>query len=79
MMGLVGKGTKQRRRVMGTGEGSPVHVVRLGEESGNEAAALFGRSFQGDPLFAHSCPDPDERARWLSWLFRWSTWKGLLF
>src|SRR5918997_1577861 len=51
----------------------------LGEERGSEVAALMGRAFQDDPLFAHACPDPGERARWLPWLFRWSIWKGFLF
>lgn len=61
------------------GDAPVVHVVRLGEDRGDEAAALFGRAFQDDPLFAHACPEPRERAHWLPWLFRWSTWKGLQF
>jgi ribosomal protein S18 acetylase RimI-like enzyme len=61
------------------GDAPLVQVVRLDEDRGDEAAALFGRAFQDDPLFAHACPDPGERARWLPWLFRWSTWKGLHF
>jgi ribosomal protein S18 acetylase RimI-like enzyme len=56
-----------------------IEVVPVGEDCGNEVAALMGRAFQNDPLFAHACPDPSERARWLPWLFRWSTWKGFLF
>ena len=55
------------------------NVVRLGEDRGDEVAALMGRAFQDDPLFVHACPDPSERARWLLWLFRWSTWKGFWF
>ena len=56
-----------------------IRVVPLGENRGGEVAALMGRAFQDDPLFVHACPDPGERARWLPWLFRWSTWKGFLF
>jgi ribosomal protein S18 acetylase RimI-like enzyme len=54
-------------------------VVPLGEDRGDEVAALMGRAFQNDPLFAHACPDPSDRARWLPWMFRWSAWKGFLF
>ena len=56
-----------------------IEVVPLGVDQGDEVAALMGRAFQHDPLFAHACPDPSERARWLPWLFRWSTWKGFFF
>jgi GNAT superfamily N-acetyltransferase len=56
-----------------------MQMVLLGEERGDEVAALMGRAFQDDPLFVHACPDPDDRARWLPWVFRWSTWKGFLF
>jgi ribosomal protein S18 acetylase RimI-like enzyme len=56
-----------------------IQAVPLGEDRGDEVAALMGRAFQNDPLFAHACPDPSERARWLPWLFRWSAWKGFLF
>jgi GNAT superfamily N-acetyltransferase len=56
-----------------------IEVMPLGEERGDEAAALMGRAFQNDPLFARACPDPSERTRWLPWLFRWSAWKGFLF
>ncbi len=54
-------------------------VVPLGEDRGDEVAALMGRAFQDDPLFVYACPDPGDRARWLPWVFRWSTWKGFLF
>jgi ribosomal protein S18 acetylase RimI-like enzyme len=64
---------------MVTGSDRLIEVVPLGEDRGDDVAALMGRSFQSDPLFVHACPDPSERARWLPWLFRWSTWKGLLF
>ena len=64
---------------MATGSDQLIEVVPLGEERGDEVAALMGRAFQDDPLFVHACPDPGERARWLPWLFRWSTWKGFLF
>ena len=58
-------------------EGEPWRRVRsaacrmqaLGEERGNEVAALMGLGFHDDPLFAHACPNPGERARWLPWLF----------
>jgi GNAT superfamily N-acetyltransferase len=56
-----------------------IGIVPLGEDQGDEVAALMGWAFQNDPLFAHACPDPSERARWLPWLFRWSTWKGFFF
>jgi ribosomal protein S18 acetylase RimI-like enzyme len=64
---------------MVTGSDRRIEVVSLGENRGDDVAALMGRAFQSDPLFALACPDPSERARWLPWLFRWSTWKGLLF
>ena len=64
---------------MGANTGHAAQVVRLGEESGDAAAALIGRAFQDDPLFAHACPDPGERAHWLPWVWRWSVWKGFLF
>ena len=35
----------------------------LGEERGNEVAALMGRAFQDDPLFAHACPNPGDVPR----------------
>lgn len=54
-------------------------VVPLSEDRGDEVAALMGRAFQDDPLFVHACPDPGDRAGWLPWVFRWSTWKGFLF
>ncbi len=56
-----------------------IQVVPLGEDRGDEVAALMGRAFQDDPLFVHACSDPGDRARWLPWVFRWSTWKGFLF
>jgi ribosomal protein S18 acetylase RimI-like enzyme len=64
---------------MATESNRLMEVVPLGEDRGDEVAALMGRAFQNDPLFVRACPDPSERARWLPWLFRWSTWKGLLF
>jgi ribosomal protein S18 acetylase RimI-like enzyme len=57
----------------------PIQVAPLTEERGAEVVALMGRAFQRDPLFMHACPDPDDRARWLPWLFRWSVWKGFLY
>ena len=62
-----------------TGSDRPLEVAPLGEERGDDVAALMGRAFQNDPLFARACPDPSERARWLPWLFRWSTLKGFFF
>ena len=56
-----------------------VRVVPLGEDRGDEVAALIARAFHDDPMFVHACPDPAERTRWLPWLFRWSVWKGYLF
>ena len=79
MMGLTGGTTEQRRCVMGTGEASPVQVVRLGKDRGDEVATLMGRAFQEDPRFVHACPDSDERAAWTPWLFRWPAWAGFLF
>ena len=64
---------------METGADRGIQVVPLGEERGDEVADLMGRAFQDDPLFVHACPDPGDRARWLPWMFRWSTWKGFLF
>ena len=64
---------------MVTGSERRIQVVALGEERGDEVAALMGRAFQDDSLFAHACPDPRDRARWLPWVFRWSTWRGFLF
>jgi ribosomal protein S18 acetylase RimI-like enzyme len=52
--------------------------VPLGEERRNAVGALLGRAFQDDPIFVHACPDPDERARWLPAMFRWSAWRGFL-
>ncbi len=56
-----------------------VPVVPLGEDRADEAAALIARAFQDDPWAVHSCPDPGERARWLSWVFRPNAWQGCLF
>src|SRR5215212_5370283 len=56
-----------------------IRVAPLGEERGNEIAALMGRAFHDDPLFVYACPDPGDRASWLPWVFRWSMWKGFLF
>jgi ribosomal protein S18 acetylase RimI-like enzyme len=56
-----------------------IQVVPLGEDRGDEVAALMGRALQDDPLFVHACPDPGDRGRWLPWMFRWSAWKGFLF
>jgi len=70
---------EQRRRAVETDSERRIPVKALGEERGDEVAALMGRAFQDDPLFALACPDPGDRARWLPWLFRWSTWKGFLF
>lgn len=56
-----------------------IQVAPLVEEQGDAVAALMGRAFQDDPLFVYACPDPGDRARWLPWMFRWSTWKGFLF
>jgi ribosomal protein S18 acetylase RimI-like enzyme len=56
-----------------------VRIVSLGEEQGDDVAALMGRAFQDDPLVVHACPDSGDRARWLPWMWRWSTWKGFLF
>jgi GNAT superfamily N-acetyltransferase len=64
---------------METGSEHRMPLEALGEERGDEVAAIMGRAFQDDPLFALACPDPGERACWLPWLFRWSTWKGVLF
>jgi len=77
-MRLVSRTRALRGRIM-TAEPAPrVQVVRLGEEQGDTVAALLGRAFQDDPLFAHACPDPTERARWLPWMFRWDAWRGFL-
>lgn len=54
-------------------------IVTLSEDRGDAAAALMARAMHVDPLFVHGCHDPELRARWLSWLFRWSTWKGFYF
>jgi ribosomal protein S18 acetylase RimI-like enzyme len=56
-----------------------IQVAPLGEDRGDEVAILMGRAFQDDPLFVYACPNPGDRARWLPWMFRWSTWKGFLF
>jgi ribosomal protein S18 acetylase RimI-like enzyme len=56
-----------------------VTIVELDEARGDDAALLFARAFQNDPILVYACPDPDERARLLPWLFRWSTWQGLRF
>jgi len=32
--------------------------------------------YRRDSLFAHACPDPAMRARWLPWSFLWSLTKG---
>jgi GNAT superfamily N-acetyltransferase len=56
-----------------------VRVVPLGEDRDDEATALIGRAFRDDPLFAHACPDPAVRARWLPWSFLWSLTKGRLY
>ena len=64
---------------MVSGSDRLIEVVPLGDDRGDDVAALMGRAFQDDPLFVQACPDPSERARWLPWLFLWSTWKGLLF
>jgi GNAT superfamily N-acetyltransferase len=56
-----------------------VDVVPLGEDRGDEVAALMARAFQDDPLFVFCCPDPGKRARWLPWVCRWSAWLGYLF
>ena len=54
-------------------------VARIEEEHGDEVAALVARAFQDDPLCVFACPNPDERARWLPWLFRGSVWRGFLY
>jgi GNAT superfamily N-acetyltransferase len=51
-------------------------IVVLREEQGDAAAALLARAFQDEPLFVYACPDPDARAKWLPWYFRWSVWAG---
>jgi GNAT superfamily N-acetyltransferase len=56
-----------------------VCVVPLGADRAEEATALIARAFQGDPMFVSACPDPDQRARLLPWIFLWSVWKGYLF
>jgi ribosomal protein S18 acetylase RimI-like enzyme len=56
-----------------------IQVALLGEDRGDEVAALMGRAFQDDPLVVHACPDSGHRARWLPLMFRWSAWKGFLF
>ncbi len=56
-----------------------VQIVELDEARGDEVALLLARAFQDDPILVYACPDADERARWLPWLFRWSTWQGLRF
>ena len=38
-----------------------IQVAPLGEDRGDEVAALMSRAFQDDPLFVHACPDPGER------------------
>jgi hypothetical protein len=49
---------RTEERVVETGADRRIQVVPLGEERGNEVAALMGRVFQDDPLFVHACPDP---------------------
>ena len=55
-----------------------VRVVPLGDERGDEAAALLARAFHDEPLYIYACPDPVARAQWLPWHFRWSVWAGSL-
>lgn len=78
MMALEDIAADEARCVLGLDDGPPVAVVPLPEDRGPAVAALFSRAFQDDPPLVHACPDPEERARWLPWLFRWSTWRGLL-
>ena len=54
-------------------------IITLSEDHGDAAASLMARALHDDPLFVRGCLDPDLRARWLPWLFRWSTWKGFYF
>ena len=56
-----------------------VRIVPLGEERGDEAAAILARAFHDEPLYVYACPDPAARARWLPWHFRWSVWAGYAF
>jgi GNAT superfamily N-acetyltransferase len=56
-----------------------VQIIELDETWGDAVALLIARAFQDDPILVHACPNAEERARWLPWLFRWSTWQGLKF
>jgi GNAT superfamily N-acetyltransferase len=53
-------------------------IVPLRDDRADEVAALMGRAFQDDPWAVFSCPDPDERARWLPWVFRPTPWQACL-
>jgi len=44
---------------MATSEDSALRVASLGEERGDEVAALLARAFHGDPLFVYACPGAD--------------------
>lgn len=60
-------------------DGSSARIVELEETRGDDVAQLFALAFQDDPVLVHACADARERAKWLPWLFRWSTWQGLRF
>jgi hypothetical protein len=54
-------------------------IIELDETHSEDVALFFAQAFQDDPVLVHACPDAGNRARWLPWLFRWSTWQGLRF
>src|SRR5215208_1385829 len=64
---------------MGIEAPEPVHIVRLGEDRGEDVAVLIARAFQDDPLCIAACPDPNERALWLHYGFRMGMWMGFRF
>jgi ribosomal protein S18 acetylase RimI-like enzyme len=69
----------EAQRNAGQVGGARVQIIEMDEARADDVALLFARAFQDDPILVHACPDADKRARWLPWLFRWSTWQGLRF
>jgi ribosomal protein S18 acetylase RimI-like enzyme len=54
-------------------------VTPLRKDQLEDAAGVFVRAFQDDPLFAYGWPVAAERARWLPPIARWNLAHGRLF
>jgi hypothetical protein len=59
--------------------GREIRIVPMREDLLELAAAVMARAFFDEPLFVAGYPDPEERARVVPWIARWTFRFGLAF